>query len=118
MNSAKNHISAPLSCHLPDFIATQSVGRMNADAYRVPRLNLLRIHLKKRFINQNGITKAFRGGRSENVLPSGSDHCGSKRNTARVDQVNVHSRRSLYPAKAQPTFATNVLNRVGLSDCF
>src|SRR6266852_4048275 len=46
VNSAENHISTPLSCHLSNFIAAQSVGGMNTDPDGVPLLNSARIHLE------------------------------------------------------------------------
>jgi hypothetical protein len=76
--------------------AKRSVGRMNADSDRVPGLNSVRIQLKQRLIDKNGVAKTFRRGGSEHVLPTRSDHRGSERHTAGVNQVNIHARRSLF----------------------
>src|SRR5450432_3609759 len=114
VNSAENHIRSPFARDLANFVSAQSVGRMNANADRIARLNALRIHRKQRFVNQNRISKTSRRGGSQNVLPSRRDYCGSKRHTTWVDQVNVHARRSLWFAKEQPTFALNATDRVGL----
>jgi hypothetical protein len=46
VDSAENHISTPLSCHLSNFIATQSVCGMNTDPDGLPLLNSVRIHLE------------------------------------------------------------------------
>src|SRR5260370_23773360 len=46
MNSAKNHIRAPLSRQLPDFVTPQCVCSMNANSDGIPRLNSLRVHPK------------------------------------------------------------------------
>src|SRR6266852_3574259 len=46
VDSTENHISTPLSCHLSNFIATQSVCGMNTDPDGVPLLNSARIHLE------------------------------------------------------------------------
>src|SRR5437762_8042813 len=43
VNPSEHDISAAPACDLPDFIAAQRIGRVDADAHNVARLNLVRV---------------------------------------------------------------------------
>ena len=94
VNSAKNYVGSALARQVPNFVAAQRIGGVNADADGVSGLNALRIHLAEGFIDKDRVAEALGSGAGENVLPARSDDCSPERHVARVDQMNVHAQCS------------------------
>ena len=116
VDSPEDHKCAPLPRHLPDFVAPQRIRSMNPNPYRVAFFYALRFYLKQSFIHQNRIAKRFRRSGSQHILPARSDYRGSKRHTARVNQMNVHARSSfLRTGLTSNTLASRLVSAQGTS---
>jgi hypothetical protein len=92
--STENHIRAAFPRQLANFISSQGIGSVDADANYISSLDSLLVDLVKRLIDKNGISEARGSGTGKNVLPSWCDYCCSEGHSAGIDQVNVQEARS------------------------
>ena len=60
VNSAEHHVGAALTGYFADFVPAESIGRMDADADNVARLNLYRVHGHEGLIDKGRIAKTCR----------------------------------------------------------
>src|SRR6185437_6041740 len=91
MNPAENYVSAAFSRHFADFVTAQSVGRMDANSYYIPRLDSGRVDLKQCLVDKDRVAKTLRCRTGKHVLPARSDNRGSERDGARINEMHVHS---------------------------
>src|ERR1700693_3634098 len=91
VNAAEYHIGAALACQLADFISTEGVGGVDADANNISSLNAGGGYGVESLVHQGCIPIRLRGGRCQHIQPARSYDRGTKRNFARIDEVNAHA---------------------------
>ena len=90
VNASEHHVGTAVARHFPNFIAAQRIGRVDADAHNVARLNLVRVCRDKGLVDKAGIAKNPRRRRCKHIQPARSDDRRTKRDFAWINEVNAH----------------------------
>jgi hypothetical protein len=91
MNPAEYDERSAIASEFANGITAKGIRGMDADADNISSFNVQWVQGLESFINQAGIAKT-RGCRGrQNVQPAGRDDSRTKRDFARIDEMNTHS---------------------------
>jgi len=91
VNASKHDVGAAFAGQLPDLVAAERVGGVDADADNIAGLNLIQFYRLQGLVHQAGIAKARGCRRCEHIQPARGYDRGAKRNFTGIDEVNAHA---------------------------
>src|SRR5437867_5796400 len=94
VDAAIDHPGSALTCQPADFQTTASVGRVDAHAHHVTRLNALDGQRFECLIGNDRGAVLRGSSRCQHIQPAGSDDANSERHIARVDKMYRHDVRT------------------------
>ena len=89
VNAAEYDPGAAFARQPPDRVSAQRIAGVNPDADDIPRSEVRRIDVLKRFVNQVWIAPARPGRGGQDVQPPRRDDGDAKREVAWIDQMNA-----------------------------
>src|SRR5581483_464008 len=91
MNSAEDDVRSAVTSHSPNLIAAKRIRGVDANANYVSGSKIGRINPYKSFVHNPWIAERLRCGSSQDIKPTRSNDCRSKRHIAGVYKVNIQA---------------------------